>query len=124
MRARARRARFGNWSRGAARAVGPLAVRFLADRPGRLPFSVLHIALGPGKSHPSISHSRTHEFFAVLRGEAAAVIDGVRRRLRRGDFAVLAPGAAHAFRAGPRGVEALVIFAPAMDFRRPDVVAR
>jgi quercetin dioxygenase-like cupin family protein len=103
--------------------MGPLIVRFLADRPGRLPFSALHIALAPGKNHPSISHSRTHEFFAVLRGEARAVIDGVRRRLRRGDFAVLSPGAAHSFRAGPRGVEALVIFAPAMDFKRPDIVS-
>ncbi|MBI4423533.1 MAG: cupin domain-containing protein [Elusimicrobia bacterium] len=113
--------RFGRLGGSAQRAYGPLGVEFLLDEPRLAPISVLRVFLKPGDSHPPIFHARTTEFFLVLRGENAARINGRLRRMKAGEFAFLPPGTVHEFRAGARGVEVLVIFGPAMDFRAPDI---
>ena len=104
------------------RSYGPLRVKHLLDAPKESPFSALLVSLRPGGSHPPIRHDKTWEFFLILRGSNIATIGGRRRTLRAGDYAYMPPGVEHAFHAGPRGVEVLVFFAPAMDFARPDIV--
>lgn len=116
------RLRFGRLSRTAAKAFGPLQVRMLVNAPRESPFSALLVSMKPGASHPAIRHTKTWEFFLILRGSNKARINGRTLLLRRGDYAFMPPGTAHAFHAGPRGVEVLVLFAPAMDFTRPDIV--
>lgn len=122
MAAPAKRVRLGRVSKTRARRFGPLLVRTLtaAARPG--PHSAHHIALGPHETHPALVHRRTWEFLLVLDGLLLARINGRRRRMRAGGFAVLPPGTAHAFSAGPRGVAVLSVFAPPLDLEKPDVV--
>ena len=102
--------------------MGTLLVRSLLDGEPRAPFSVLRIRMGPGASHPPLWHARTFEFFLVLKGSVHARIGQVSRRLRRGDFVMLPPGASHEFRAGPGGVEVLTVFGPGLDLGNPDIV--
>ena len=113
---------FGRLSATRAKAFGPLDVRFLLNAPKSSPFSALVVSMKPGASHPPIQHDKTWEFFLILRGSNRARIGGRERVLKRGDYAYMPPGVSHAFHAGPRGVEVLVIFAPAMDFLKPDIV--
>lgn len=109
-------------SRIAVRAQGPLEVRFL-PAPGRLGAATFaHVRLPPGAAHPSIRHRRTDELAYVLSGSGSGVIDGRRLRLRPGDVLLIPAGSAHAFRAGPRGLDVLSVFAPALDLRDPDIV--
>lgn len=114
---------FGRLNAAAAKVFGPLNVRFLLNAPKTSPFSALLVSMKPGASHPPIRHDRTWEFFLILRGSNMARIGGRARLLKRGDYACMPPGVSHAFHAGPRGVEVLVIFSPAMDFQlKPDIV--
>lgn len=118
---RAEKPRFGRLSRAKVKSFGPLSVSMLVDTPRRSPFSVLVVSLKPGGSHPAIRHDRTWEFFLILRGSNRATIGRRTLKLRRGDYGYLPPGSSHAFTAGRRGVDVLVIFSPAMDFSRPDI---
>ncbi len=113
--------RFGRWGKGSMRPLGPLLIESVATGRGRNSFSVFRVMIKPGESHPPIWHAKTTEFFLVMKGSALARVNGRKRRMKKGDFASLAPGAVHAFKAGPSGVEALVVFIPALDLRRPDV---
>lgn len=116
------RARFGRLFDGPSKAIGTLGVAFLVDEPRRLPFSVLRVTMRPGAEHEELHHERTAEFFTILRGSVRALIDGRRRLMRRGDFAVLRPGCRHAFHAGARGVEVLAVFSPPLERVHPDIV--
>ena len=118
---RRRPAEFGRLKAGRGRAPDMRIVALLAGAAGR-PFSVLHVTMAPGSRHAPILHARTTEFFLVLRGTAAARIEGRTRALRAGDFAYLPPGAPHGFRAGRAGVEALAVFCPPLARRRPDIL--
>lgn len=118
------RSRFGRLSSTRVKTYGPLRVKHLLDAPRESPFSALLVSLGPGASHPPIRHEKTWEFFLILRGSNVSIIGGRRRVLREGDYAYMPPGVEHSFRAGPKGVDVLVFFSPAMDFARPDIVGR
>ena len=118
------RAKFGRLTGGATRCFGTLQVKFLVNDPDRSPMSSLRITMKPNASHPPLWHAKTGEFFLLLAGSTWAKIDGRVRRLKAGDFVFMPPRTVHEFRAGKRGVEVLVIFSPAMNFKKPDIVLR
>lgn len=116
------RIRLGESGKARARRFGPLLIRTLTGQARSGPLSSHHIAMKPSASHPPLYHRRTWEFFLILEGTLRARIAGRRRRMRAGSYAVLPPGTAHAFDAGPRGVKVLSVFAPPLDLKNPDVV--
>lgn len=108
-------------SRAAVRRFGALRVQQLAGRRGH-PFSVLRIRMAPGSSAPELFHARTEEFFLILKGSSSGRVAGRRRVFRPGDCIYMPAGTLHEFRAGPRGVELLDVFCPALDLSAPDIV--
>lgn len=86
------------------------------------PFSALLMSVTPNTHLPEIYHRSTFEFFYVLKGVASGKLNGKRRLFRAGEHAFLPPGTTHDLKAGGTTLEALAIFSPALDLRRPDVV--
>jgi quercetin dioxygenase-like cupin family protein len=113
---------FGKLISARAQAMGTLRVKTLIGGAPESPLSVLLIGMKAFAAHPPLHHARTSEFFLVTRGSAEAKIAGRARRLRRGDYVFLPPGAVHQFRAGAKGVEVLTVFMPALDLGKPDIV--
>lgn len=105
----------------ARRRFGALEVRPLTPSSVK-PFCVLDLRMRPGAFAPALLHRRTAEFFWVLEGSASGIVDGKRVRFRRGQYAYLPPGVVHQFRAGPKGIRLLEVFAPALDLGAPDII--
>lgn len=89
---------------------------------GAGPFSALRITVAPHAHLPAIHHERMWEFFFVLKGAGYGRVGGGRVRFKAGSHVFIPPRVAHDFHAGASGLEALVIFSPRFDPRRPDVV--
>ncbi|MDE2142131.1 MAG: cupin domain-containing protein [Elusimicrobia bacterium] len=89
---------------------------------GTGPFSALLITVEPNAHLPEIYHAKTFEFFYVLKGAASGHIDGKPIRFRKGEYAFMPPGMTHDLRAGRTRLEALAIFSPGLDLKKPDVV--
>lgn len=60
--------------------------------------SVIEERVPPGDKEQRHYHSRSRQFFYIIRGEAVIEIDGKRVELRERQGAEVPPGAAHQFR--------------------------
>jgi mannose-6-phosphate isomerase-like protein (cupin superfamily) len=99
--------------------LGRLTLRTLTGL-GHIPGAeALHVRLPPGGGHEEVVHRRTHEWFLVLRGKGAGLIDGRRVRFRRGVTVYMPPGTSHRMKAGRAGLEALAVFSPPLALERP-----
>lgn len=116
------RIKLGRLGAGAVRNLGTLGIEFLVNAGPRAPMTVMRVAMKPGASHEPLYHARTSEFFVVTRGSQEARIGRRLLHLRKGNYVFLPPRTTHAFKAGPRGVEVLSIFTPALHPTKPDIV--
>ena len=89
---------------------------------GEGPFSALLMTVTPNTDLPEIYHKTTFEFFFVLKGVARGKLNGKARTFRRGEYAFLPPGTTHDLHSGNTQLEALAIFSPGLDLKKPDVV--
>ena len=121
MRARMRPASPVRLSKGAARGFHGLSLFPLVA--GRaIPFTPLRIVVAPRTDLPMIHHAKLWEFFYVLKGEGFGRVGRRDVRFSAGQHVVIPPGVRHDFHTGRRALEALVVFSPRFDFKRPDVV--
>lgn len=98
-------------------------LRIFPLTPGKTgPFSALLMTLSPNTHLPEIYHESTFEFFFVLKGTASGKLNGKPLRFERGEYAYLPPGTTHDLRSGRSELEALAIFSPPLDLKKPDVV--
>ena len=102
-------------------AFGSLVMRPLPLAADKFGVSLIHERLRPRAVTPSIYHRLTHEAIFVIKGRATMRLDGKRVSVKAGDTLLIPPGMEHAIVTGREGVEALSLFSPAMDPRRPDV---
>lgn len=86
------------------------------------PFSALRLRIDPHSHFPCIYHRRTAEFFHVLKGRGFGRVGTRRVRFKAGDSVYLPPRTHHDFHTGALAMEALVIFSPRFDPKKPDVV--
>jgi mannose-6-phosphate isomerase-like protein (cupin superfamily) len=80
------------------------------------------VQLPPLAHLPSIRHSKTHEWVYIVEGSATAVLDKEKVTLRPNDYLYLPPHVWHSFRAGRRGVKALSLYMPGLNWEDPDIV--
>lgn len=64
-------------------------------------------------------HLRTREWFIVIKGRGAGVIGGRRVAFRPGVMAYMPPGVVHHMSTARSAMEALVVFSPPLDTRKP-----
>jgi quercetin dioxygenase-like cupin family protein len=86
------------------------------------PFSALLLTLTPNTHLPEIYHQSTFEFFYVLRGTASGKLNGKMLTFNKGEYAYLPPGTTHDLSSGDAELEALAIFSPPLNLKKPDVV--
>jgi quercetin dioxygenase-like cupin family protein len=89
---------------------------------GEGPFSALLMTVEPRTHLPEIYHAKTFEFFYVLKGTASGKLNGKYMSFEAGEHAFLPPGTTHDLQAGDGVLEALAIFSPGLDLKKPDVV--
>ncbi|MBI3553339.1 MAG: cupin domain-containing protein [Elusimicrobia bacterium] len=89
---------------------------------GRGPFSALKITVAPHSHLPAIHHAKMSEFFYVLKGSGYGCVGSRQVRFKVGEHVFIPPRVPHDFHTGASVLEALVIFAPRFDPKRPDVV--
>jgi quercetin dioxygenase-like cupin family protein len=97
---------------GPAQQLGPYVIEPLIarDEQGAGTAYCVHIAAG---QRTAISYHRiAEEYYYVLAGSGAAILDGQEYELTAGDFLRLPPGTTHGFVAGPDGLELLDIHTP------------
>lgn len=102
------------------RVAGGLELRFLPVPPQPYRVTLLHETLPARASTPALFHRFTSEFVVVLKGSAAAYLDGRCVRVRAGDVFEIPAGMLHQLVAGRCGVEALSLFSPPLDPQKPD----
>ncbi len=105
------------------RDFGSLRLRRLnANRSSQL-LSLMQVSLGPGKSHEKVCHKWTHEWIYLLKGSAVAHLGkhSSKLLLKPGSTLYVPPGIWHSFKANKNGVEALSIFFPPLDRKKPDI---
>lgn len=95
---------------------------FHLSPPNSGPFSALRLRIDPNSHFPCIYHQRTAEFFHVLKGRGYGRVGKRRVRFKAGDSLYLPPRTHHDFHTGSSSMEALVIFSPRFDPKKPDVV--
>jgi quercetin dioxygenase-like cupin family protein len=75
--------------------------------------SVIEERMHPGSFEQRHFHTRAHQFFYVLQGDATLELDGITHRLQRGDGLHIPPGIAHQARSdGTQDVRFIMISAP------------
>lgn len=89
---------------------------------GKGPFTALRIVIDPHSHFPAIYHRRTAEFFYVLKGRGYGRVGRKNVRFKAGECVYMSPRTAHDFHTGKVRMEALVIFSPRFDPKKPDVV--
>ncbi len=73
--------------------------------------NIINVDSGPGPYH---LHERAENVYIVLEGTAAAIVDGVRYRLRENQVAFIPPGVPHGAGSDGSGpVRVIEIYAPA-----------
>jgi len=90
---------------------------------GQGPFSALRITVAPHTDLPMVHHARMWEFFFVLKGSGYGRVGRRQVRFKKGDHVFLPPRVLHDFHTGAQELEALVVFSPRFDARRPDIVS-
>ena len=100
--------------------AGGLTLRFLPVPRKPYGVSLLHEALPPFSATPALYHRLTSELVFVLKGSATAYLNGRRVRLRAGDVFEIPAGMQHQFVTGQSAIEALSLFSPPLDHKRPD----
>lgn len=100
-----------------------LRLRFLPQPLRRFDLSAVHVVL-PRHAHvPAIYHAHTDELVLVLKGRAWAQLGARRRLLKPGDWLPIPARLPHRFLPITGAVEALSLFSPELDPKRPDVVS-
>lgn len=102
------------------RLAGGLTLRFLPVPSKPYGVTLLHETLPPGSATPALYHRFTSEFVFVLNGSVTAYLDGRRVRLGAGDMCEIPAGMQHQFVTSRRKAEALSLFSPPLDPKKPD----
>ncbi|MEO1995726.1 MAG: cupin domain-containing protein [Planctomycetaceae bacterium] len=98
-------------------AFGPYMIEPLISEAEESVGTVYRVRVEPHCRTSTSYHAVAEEFYYVLSGTAAAVIDGSERPIQSGDFLRLPPGTRHAFVTRAEALELLDIHVPGC---RPD----
>jgi quercetin dioxygenase-like cupin family protein len=94
------------------RALGPYAIEALIDRAEEGTGTVYRVRIAAGQKTAISYHRVAEEYYFVLAGAGAAILDGREYPLQTGDFLRLPAGTTHGFAAGPEGLDMLDIHTP------------
>ena len=97
---------------GRTQQLGPYRIEALLERTEAGAGTVYRVQIAPGERTAISYHRVAEEYYYVLAGGGAAVLDGVEHALRVGDFLRLPPGTRHGFVAGPEGLQMLDVHTP------------
>lgn len=103
------------------RVPGGLILRFLPVPRAPYNITLLHELLPPFSETPALYHRRTAEFVFIIKGSGTVYLDGRRTRIKAGDMFGIPAGMQHQFATRQSSVEALSLFAPPLDLKKPDV---
>ncbi|OWK42920.1 cupin domain-containing protein [Fimbriiglobus ruber] len=92
--------------------LGPYRIEALIDRAQAAAGTVYRVHVAPGATTSVSYHAVAEEYYFVIAGGGAAVLDGVDYDISPGDFLRLPPGTRHGFRAGPAGLDMLDVHTP------------
>jgi mannose-6-phosphate isomerase-like protein (cupin superfamily) len=99
------------------RKLGPYEIETLIEPAEEGAMTAYRIRIEANQRTGVSYHKVAEEIYIVTRGAAIALINGVERRLSRGDFLRLPPGTTHAFITGDEPIELIDIHSPGS---RPD----
>lgn len=97
--------------------LGPYRIESLIPSAEEAAFTAYRVRIEPHRVTSVSFHKLAEEIYYVLAGSGVAVLDGVERVVRRGDFLRLPPGTTHGFRTENEPLVLLDIHAPGS---RPD----
>jgi quercetin dioxygenase-like cupin family protein len=97
--------------------LGPYRIEPLLDRHEEGAGTVYRVHIAAGQRTSISFHRVAEEYYFVLAGSGAAIVDGQNLPLHAGDFLRLPPGTTHGFLAGAEGLALLDIHTPGC---RPD----
>ena len=97
--------------------LGPFALESLIDPVEEAAGTVYRVTIAPNQRTSVSYHEEAEEYYFVLAGRGAAILDGKRYELTSGTFLRLPPGTAHGFVTGEEPLEMLDIHTPGS---RPD----
>lgn len=97
--------------------LGPYVLESLIDLAEEGAGTVYRVTIAPHQRTNVSYHREAEEYYYVLAGRGAAILDGKRYDLETGDFLRLPPGTAHGFVTGDEALEMLDIHTPGS---RPD----
>ncbi|MBI3507557.1 MAG: cupin domain-containing protein [Proteobacteria bacterium] len=104
-----------------AQRFGPLELRELPFSAEAFGVSLLHERLPARSKTPLLHHAATEEAVYVLKGRGFILLDGRKIPVRAGDTLHIPRGSIHGVMTADSAVEALSVFSPAMDPKKPDV---
>lgn len=90
-------------------------------QPSSKKLTITLVKLPPNKKLPSIQHLKTEEWSFILEGSLKAELNQRIFSLKKGDYLYLSPKVWHSFKAGSKGVTALSIYSPGLDWNNVDV---
>jgi quercetin dioxygenase-like cupin family protein len=97
---------------GTAQQLGPYAIEPLISRDEQGAGTAYRVHIAAGRRTAISYHRIAEEYYFVLAGRGAAILNGREYELLAGDFLRLPPGTTHGFIAGPEGLELLDIHTP------------
>ena len=86
--------------------------RFAREALGSRDIGVSHWRYAPGLRLDAHAHPEEEEAYVILAGSGRVLLDGEVRELKQWDALRVAPDVAHAFEAGPDGLEMIAIGGP------------
>ena len=92
--------------------LGSYAIESLINRSEEGRATVYRVSIGPYQRTRISYHRVAEEFYFVLSGHGAAVLDGQECRLEAGDFLRLPPGTTHGFITEDEPLEMLDVHVP------------